>query len=529
MTLLGKTEPRIWTPPLRELDRHSSLGFDIIDFATDFLMVGLYPWQEWLLIHAFEVIGDAEGDDWQFRYKIVIVLVARQNGKTHLSMIIAAYFLLVLMVATILGTSLNLTKAIEVLDAVNNILTEIDEARDEIDKRVRTNGKESLKMTYGGEYKVAAVTGSSRTKGGRGDSNDLVLLDELREHRTWDAWRATTRSVNARRNGMVWACTNAGGLDAVPLRQLRLNAHRRLGDPDGVVAALGSKLGQIPDGVEGLDATGWFEWSAPPDCDIWDRSAWQQANPSMGYGEIDERTIASDASAGDDAGFRMEDLCQFVEALTVRAFPGSSWERGQDDGSEIDQDARIVYGIDLSADRSTTSIAVCGARSDGRWHIELVARELGTDWALKWLSGVASPLAPIEVAWQGRGAPISALGKQIKAIPGVIAHEITGAALPEGFDRFWASIAASDPEQHQDATRIMHRPQPTLDLAASTVALKTKAGGNRIMDRDASVEDAAPLVACVMAYAAITTPEDPEPAPKVTPSAYQDGHGVITI
>lgn len=529
MTLLGRTEPRVFTPPLRELDRHSSLGFDVVDFARDFLMLELYPWQEWLLVHALEVVGDAQGDDWRLRFKVVVVLVARQNGKTHLSKIVAAYFLLVLGVAMVLGTSLNLTKAIEVWDAVIKLMDGIDEARAEIRKVSRTNGKEAVYMRGGGVYRVAAVTGSSRTKGGRGDTNDLVLLDEFREHRTWDAWRALTRSVNARRNGMVWACTNAGGLDAVPLRRLRVNAHQRLGDPDGVCAALGSRLGAIPEGVEGLDATGWFEWSAPPGCDIWDRDAWAQANPSMGYGEIDERTIAADASAGDDAGFRMEDLCQFVEALTVRAFPGSSWERGVDEQSAIADGARVVYGVDLSADRSTTSIAVCGARSDGRWHVELVARELGTDWALRWLAGVASPLAPIEVAWQGRGAPISALGDQLKAIPGVVAHEIAGAALPEGFDRFWASIAASDPEQHQDAVRTMHRPQPTLDAAAATVALKTKAGGTRVMDRDASAEDAAPLVACVMAYAAITTPEAPEPAPKVVPSAYGDGHGVLTV
>ena len=526
MTLYGCEVPRVWTPPLRELTPETTLGYDVIDFATNYLGETLFPWERWLFIHAFEIIGDLDGD-WRFRYKIVLVLAGRQNGKTFVSKIVAAYFLTILCVATILGTSLNLTKAREVWDALVVTIEAIKETRDHIEKINKTNGRISLKMDWGSTYNIAAVTGSSKTKGGRGDSNDLVLLDELREHRTWDAWRATTRSVNARKLGQVWCMTNAGDVNSIVLRQLRINAHRQLGDPDGVVAALGDKLGAIPDGVEGLDATGWFEWSAPPDCDIWDRSAWAQANPSLNYGDLTERTIAADASAGDDAGFRMEDLCQFVEALAVRAFPGSSWERGVDDASEICPSSRIVYGIDLSADRSTTSIAVCGARKDGRWHIELVARGMGTDWALRWLGGVASPLTPIEVAWQAKGAPISALGDQLKAIPGLIAHEISGAALPEGFDRFWSGIAANDPEQHQDSTRIMHRTQPALDDAAATLAIKVKAAG-RLMDREASASDAAPIVACAMAHAAITTPEQQE-QPKTAPSAYADGHGLLTF
>ena len=58
---MGKTEPRIWTPPLRELTPDTSLGFACVEYARTVLRKNLYPWQEWALIHALE-----RGDlDWR--------------------------------------------------------------------------------------------------------------------------------------------------------------------------------------------------------------------------------------------------------------------------------------------------------------------------------------------------------------------------------------------------------------------------------------------------------------------------------
>ena len=39
----GRTEPRLWTKPLRELTPETSLGFQVIAFAAEVLGVTLYP------------------------------------------------------------------------------------------------------------------------------------------------------------------------------------------------------------------------------------------------------------------------------------------------------------------------------------------------------------------------------------------------------------------------------------------------------------------------------------------------------
>ena len=86
----GYAEPRIWTKPLRELTPETSLGFEVIDYAREGLHVELRPWQKWLLIHALEL-----NEDGSYRFKKVIVLVARQNGKTMLASVLSSWWLFV--------------------------------------------------------------------------------------------------------------------------------------------------------------------------------------------------------------------------------------------------------------------------------------------------------------------------------------------------------------------------------------------------------------------------------------------------
>lgn len=86
----GVTLPRIFTPPLRPLTKETSNGFAVIAFAEIMLHVHLYPWQQWLLVHALELL-----EDGSYRFRKVIVLVARQNGKTTLMGVLAAWWLFV--------------------------------------------------------------------------------------------------------------------------------------------------------------------------------------------------------------------------------------------------------------------------------------------------------------------------------------------------------------------------------------------------------------------------------------------------
>src|SRR5699024_5911771 len=82
---LGKTTPRLWAKPLRQLTPDTSPGFEAIEAAK---IAGrtLRPWQVWFLIHSLELeLGSFSYDDFpRLRFKTVLLLVARQNGKSFI-------------------------------------------------------------------------------------------------------------------------------------------------------------------------------------------------------------------------------------------------------------------------------------------------------------------------------------------------------------------------------------------------------------------------------------------------------------
>jgi hypothetical protein len=148
---LGRTEPRQYTPPLRELTPETSYGYDVINFARDVLEEPLDPWQEWTVIHAGELLEDGRP-----RFRQVLILVARQNGKTHLLKVLALYWLYVEAWPLTVGMSTNLDYAREAWDKAVEV-AETSEALKPLTGGVRrANGEQCLTTVDRCRYKIAA-------------------------------------------------------------------------------------------------------------------------------------------------------------------------------------------------------------------------------------------------------------------------------------------------------------------------------------------------------------------------------------
>jgi phage terminase large subunit-like protein len=171
--------------------------------------------------------------DGSFRFRNVVVLVARQNGKSTLSIILSLWSCTCSARPLVIGTAQDLDVAEEIWQGAVDIVEETPELNDLKERVVKVNGKKSLELKTGERYKVKAAN----RRAGRGLSGDLILLDELREHQSWDAWGAITKTTMARADAQVWALSNAGDASSIVLRYLRKMAHAALGDPDGINAA----------------------------------------------------------------------------------------------------------------------------------------------------------------------------------------------------------------------------------------------------------------------------------------------------
>lgn len=360
--LRGSTLPRLWTRPLARglagpcgcgcaLSPATSLGFSAVQFAEDVLGFTLIPWQRWLLIHALETLPDG-----RFRFRTVLVLVARQNGKTTLVEVKNLWKMFVLRVPLVIGTAQNLdvaeeswNKAVEIVEGTPDLAAEIQH----VDK---TNGKKALCLVGGSRWKVAAAS----RRGGRGFAADDVNLDELREHQTWDSWAAVTKTTMARRKAQVWAFSNAGDDKSLVLNSIQDKARLTAGDDIA------------PDGSVGL-----FEWSAPDDCDIDDPAFLAMANPSLGY-TITEESLQAARETDPEPVFRTECLCQRVPDLEPSKIPLAAWLRCTDKNSQIV--GRMALAWEVSWDRTRAAIAVAGPREDGLTHVEVIDCGEGTEW-----------------------------------------------------------------------------------------------------------------------------------------------------
>ncbi len=515
MSCKGCEVPRIFTPPLRELTPETTLGYDVIDFATNVLGMSLNPWQRWLFIHALEIEGDLD-DVWWFRYAVVVVLVGRQQGKTLMSVVLALFFMYILCAALILGTAQDLEQAEDTWAECVEMAQENEELAEEIKHVWFTNGAKRLSLYGGRDYRVKAST----RKAGRGKSADLVILDELREQRNFEAWDALSPTTLARERSLIWCISNAGDASSVVLRHLRMKAHAALGDPDHIVEALEGKA-DAPDEEAGEISIGIFEWSAPPDADIRDRDAWAQAMPSLGY-TVTERAVAGALAKTTVDGFKTEYLCQWVTSAINPPFPHGSWDAGRDEDSVIAPDAQVTFGVDVSADRRRAAICACGMRSDRSYHVELIAYQTGQEWLVGWFRDVAAG-QKVRVALQGRGAPVSALADVLDAIDGVEVIKCEGKELAAYCGRTWDGVA-SNTEKDLNAPAIHHRTQAALDLAAALATTRPMGDGGYVWDRHKSSEDISPLVAMTMAYGLATRVEE-----KPKESAYSHGRELMVL
>lgn len=445
----------------------TSYGFDVVEFARDVLEHPLDPWQEWLVIHAGELLEDGRP-----RFRVVHIQVARQNGKTELPVILSLYWMIVERVPLILGTSTKIDyakeswmKAVRLAERAPGLKGIVPEKRREWMRQA--NGEQECWLCDS-RYKIAAAN----EEGGRSLTISRLILDELRQHHDYSAWDAAVPAGNAVKGFQVWALSNAGSERSVVLNDERASA-----------------LKFIETG-EGDSRTGWFEWSAPENADPMDIQALAQANPNLGH-RIDPEGLLSDArkavQAGGAklAGFRTENMCQTVVNDDPVITP-EEWAACTDAGSTID--GRVAFAIEVALDGSSATIAVAGYRFDGRIHAEAIDERAGSSWVPARMAELKARWNPVMIALD----PSSPAGQLLAplAAQGIEAHAMTGTDMAASFGGFLRDV-------REDGLR--HLGQGSVTRAVEAAGTRPVGDGALAWGRRRSGRDIAPLVAVTSA------------------------------
>ena len=520
----GRTEPRLWTRPLRELTPETSLGFEVIEFALVVMGIDLYPWQKWLLIHALELL-----DNGEYRFRRVIVLVGRQNGKTTLASVLAAWWLFVdsarrpdrvpPLKFKVVGVAQNLDIAREPWNAVKQwcdpepdtaeeAQLALPDLQDATAKVVDTNGALAIIARSRAHYEIRAA------KNARGKPAARVLMDEMREQRDWVAWNAVSQTTKSFWNGMLIGFSNAGDAGSVVLRRQRnvaLEDLRAAGFdfPDyvekGIESAEAHANSELEDLGEDDVSLGLFEWSATPGCAKNDINEILQSNPSIGYGSMTVGTCLADIRGMTDAGYRTEVLCQWVLALVDAYIDVKEWtpRHVAPHQVHVPRGARTVWAVDTSANRAMTWIAAAVFTQNGAPFVTVRTKRAGMLWVEDYLIELAEASGNPEVVIQARGGAAMDLVEPLRK-RGLTVHALEGAQVASATGRIRDRIRDED---------LVLVEQPDVDLAVEG-AVTVKFGDNDAWARQKSWPiDIAGLVAESFALYGLELLEPPEPDP----------------
>jgi phage terminase large subunit-like protein len=297
----------------------------------EIIKIPLLPWQEYVLKDMLTV--DAKG---KWIRKTNLLLIARQNGKTHLArMLILAH--LIKWETNVLIMSSNRSMALDTFRQVTDILENNDHLKGFVKQIRYANGTESIEMLNGTRLDVVAAT----RDGSRGRSvNGLLFIDEVREI-TEEGFRAATPVTRAHPNSHTLLCSNAGDAFSTVLNDLR---ERAISYPP--------------------KSFGFYEYSAPQYCKIDDRNAWALANPSLGY-TITEEAIEEAIATSPIENTRTETLCQWIDSLSS-PWPHGVLEETSDNTLEMSTGAYTVFGFDVSPSRRNGSLVAGQLLPDGR-------------------------------------------------------------------------------------------------------------------------------------------------------------------
>jgi len=457
--LRGATKPRLSAIPLKGKSK-----LDDVKQLCEIIGMPLLPWQEYVLKDMLTV----DKKDMWIR-KTNLLLIARQNGKTHLARMLILAHLLKWDSRNVLIMSSNRSMALDTFRQVAQALESNDHLKGFVKQIRYANGTESIEMLDGRRLDVVAAT----RDGSRGRTADFLFIDELREI-SEEGFRAAIPTTRARSNAQTLLTSNAGDAFSVVLNGMR---ERALENPP--------------------KSFGFYEYSAPQYCKITDRSAWAQANPALGY-TITEETIEEAIATSPIENTRTETLCQWIDSLQ------SPWAHGileetSDSTLTIPVGGYTVFAFDVSPSRRNASLVAGQILPDGR---------IGIGILQTWESQVSVDDLKIAVdikAWADQYRPRQICYDKYTAQSiadklthsGQICQDVSGAAFYQ---------ACGELNDALNAKRLVHAGQENWIQQMNNCAAKTNDSAWRIVKRK-SAGDVSGAIATAMVVHLLSKPQ----------------------
>jgi len=331
--LRGATEPRVHSPLLKGKSRAG----EVLEMIERLKMDELMPYQKFVLNQMLMV-----NKKNQYRIKTALLLISRQNGKSHLGRVRIIWGMFYGGEKKLIIMSANRATSLMLFREIAWIIESTPELK-AMTKAIRyANGGERIELLNGSTLDVISDNSSSP----RGRTADFLWIDEIREI-SEDGYKAAVPVTRARANAQTLLTSNAG---------------------DHFSSVLNGLVERAKDYPP--ETFGYYEYSAPQYCKIditsdyfW-KSAVAPSNPALGY-IITKESIEEAIATNPIEQTRTETLCQWIDSLQS-PWPHGVLEETSDNTLEMAVGAYTVFAFDVSPSRRNGSLVAGQLLPDGR-------------------------------------------------------------------------------------------------------------------------------------------------------------------
>ena len=331
--LRGATEPRVHSPLLKGKSRAG----EVLEMIKRLKMDELMPYQKFVLNQMLMV-----NKKNQYRIKTALLLISRQNGKSHLGRVRIIWGMFYGGEKKLIIMSANRATSLMLFREIAWIIESTPELK-AMTKAIRyANGGERIELLNGATLDVISDNSSSP----RGRTASFLWIDEIREI-SEDGYKAAVPVTRARANAQTLLTSNAG---------------------DHFSSVLNSLVERAKDYPP--ETFGYYEYSAPQYCKIditsdyfW-RTAVAPSNPALGY-TITKESIEEAIATNPIEQTRTETLCQWIDSLQS-PWPHGVLEETSDNTLEMAVGAYTVFAFDVSPSRRNGSLVAGQLLPDGR-------------------------------------------------------------------------------------------------------------------------------------------------------------------
>lgn len=444
LDLLGSQTP---THLLVPADADYSVLDEVLDLVASGMVtqegdnVELDPWQRDFLELALgrTRIRGHRGASSRWAAAVCAIELSRQNGKSLLLELRVLAGLFLWDERYIVYSAHKGSTALEEFNKISALIESSPALNKRVGRRSLATGREAIILKNG--HKVEFKTRSLRAKTMRGPTASCYIIDEAQDA-TDEHMAALLPSMSGRSivgDPQLWYAGSAGDLSSEVLGRLvrRQEAESALRD-----------RGEEPQDRRFMMG----RWAADLDVDrVDDPEVIARTNPALG------RRISMDWVL--DVEFRdmnaALDPVRFArERLGVGTYPhdeGTDWpipqrrfEAAEDPASEAV--GAVVFAVEVSWDRQSAVIGVAGWRSDGDVHFEVVARELGTAWAVAEIARLTSSHENLGVVVDPAGPANTLIGPLRDAGVNVLLLKVSD--LTKAWGGFFDRLALEKPSAH---------------------------------------------------------------------------------